>query len=208
MNPELKIIGLSGSLREGSHTRQALAVALRGAAELGAHTRLLDLNDYALPFCTGKMGDNAPTGVKQLRAEVQAAHGVLLGTPEYHGSYSGVLKNALDLLGFDEFEGKVVGLVSVSGGALGGLQALNDLQVVLRALHAWVVPEFAALPRARMLFTAEGQLQHSESEARLLKVGRQVARFAYLHNSQRALDFLREWEQLVNNPGGKTLVVG
>jgi NAD(P)H-dependent FMN reductase len=202
MNSELTIIGISGSLREGSYTRQALNVALRGATELGARTRLINLNDYDLPFCTGKMGDNAPAGVRRLRAEVQNANGLVLGTPEYHGSYSGVLKNALDLLGFDEFEGKVVGLVGVSGGVMGGLEALNDLQKVLRALHAWVVPEFAALPRVRMLFNAEGQLQNPESETRLLNVGRQVARFAYLHNSQRALDFLHEWEQLVNNPGG------
>lgn len=206
MNSELNIIGISGSLREGSYTRHALGVALRGAEELGARTRLLNLNDYALPFCTGKLGDNAPAGVKRLRAEVQNANGIVLGTPEYHGSYSGVLKNALDLLGFDEFEGKVVGLVGVSGGAMGGLQALNDLQTVLRALHAWVVPEFAALPHARTQFTEAGQMANTTSEARLLNVGRQVARFAFLHNSQRALDFLREWEQLVSNPGGALVV--
>jgi FMN reductase len=50
---------------------------------------------------------------------------------------AGVLKNALDLMGFEEFEGKVVGLVAVSGGAMGGLSALNGLRDISRALHAW-----------------------------------------------------------------------
>ncbi len=46
--------------------------------------------------------------------EVAGAQGIILGTPEYHGSFSGVLKNALDLMGFDEFEGKMIGLWSAS----------------------------------------------------------------------------------------------
>ena len=56
-----------------------------------------------------------PPGVGKLREEVRAAEGIILGTPEYHGGFSGVLKNALDLMGFDEFEGKMMGLVGVSG---------------------------------------------------------------------------------------------
>jgi len=56
-----------------------------------------------------------------LREEVKQAHGIILGTPEYLGSYSGVLKNALDLMGFEEFEGKMLGLLGVSGGAMGRL---------------------------------------------------------------------------------------
>ncbi len=198
----ITIVGLGGSLRAGSHTRAALSLALRGAAEFGATTRLLDLNDFDLPFCSGKLGPEAPAGVQQLRAELRAAHGILLGTPEYHGSYSGVLKNALDLTGFEEFEGKIVGLVAVSGGIMGGLQALNDLQTVCRALHAWVLPELAAIPQAGRQFTPEGALKSPELEARLRTVGRQVARFAYLHSAEQALEFLRQWQQVVSNPGG------
>ena len=63
----------------------------------------------------------------------------ILATPEYHGGSSGVLKNALDLMGFDEFEGKMVGLVGVSGGRMGAVDALNTLRNIGRALHAWVV---------------------------------------------------------------------
>ena len=61
-----------------------------------------------------------------LRRTVQGAHSIIWGTPEYHGGPSGVLKNALDLMGFDEFQGKVVGLVGTSGGEMGATNALNS----------------------------------------------------------------------------------
>ena len=133
----LLVVGLCGSLRAGSYTRQALAVALRGATETGARTRLIDLRDYELVFCAGKDDDGEyPQDVFRLRAEVGQARGIILGTPEYHGSFSGVLKNALDLMGFEQFEGKMVGLVGVSGGRMGAFDALNSLRNISRALHA------------------------------------------------------------------------
>ncbi len=59
------------------------------------------------------------------KPEERAAEGIILGTPEYHGGFSGVLKNALDLMGFDEFEVKMMGLVGVEGGGMGVLDALS-----------------------------------------------------------------------------------
>ena len=133
--PAIRVVGLSGSLRDGSYTRLAVQIALRGAAELGAETRLLDLRDYELPFCDGRVDEaTCPPDVLRLRRDLRAAQGIILGTPEYHASFSGVLKNALDLMGFDEFEGKMLGLVGVSGGRLGAINALNSLRMVGRAL--------------------------------------------------------------------------
>lgn len=53
--------------------------------------------------------------------------GIILGTPEYHGSFSGVLKNAIDLTGFKELEARIVGLAGVSGGRPGAVNALKEL---------------------------------------------------------------------------------
>ncbi len=130
--PAIRVVGLSGSLRDGSYTRLAVQNALRGAAELGAETRLLDLRDYALMFCDGRVNEETcPPDVLRLRRDLRAAQGIILGTPEYHASFSGVLKNALDLMGFDEFEGKMLGLVGVSGGRLGAINALEQ------PAHGW-----------------------------------------------------------------------
>ncbi|MET0254109.1 MAG: NAD(P)H-dependent oxidoreductase [Terrimicrobiaceae bacterium] len=87
------------------------------AEELKCETKLIDLRDYQLLFCDGKDDESRyPKDVFRLREEVKQAQGIILDTREYHGGYSGVLKNALDLMGFEEFEGKMLGLVGVSDG--------------------------------------------------------------------------------------------
>src|SRR5580704_19109514 len=127
MADKVRVVGICGSLRKKSYTRLALKLALRGAEEAGAEARLIDLRDYQLVFCDGgDSGEEPPKDVVRLCEEVKRAEGILLATPEYHGGYSGVLKNALDLMGFDEFEGKMVGLVGISAGAMGGFAALNS----------------------------------------------------------------------------------
>ncbi|RUA15912.1 MAG: hypothetical protein DSY55_05260 [Clostridia bacterium] len=201
---KLRILGIAGSLRPGSYTRQAVKIALQGAAEKGAATRLIDLREYELPFCNGDHDQAARySDAVRLQKDVAAAQGIILGTPDYHGSFSGVLKNALDLMGFDEFGGKVVGLVGVSGGAMGAVNALNDLRKVGRSLHAWVVPQQAAVPRASIHFDADGSLDNLDYEIRLKDVGRQVARFSYLVSSRETLRFLELWESAIPNPGGE-----
>ena len=200
---QIRIVAICGSLRPGSYTRMALQVALRGARESCAEATLIDLRDYQLIFCDGKENESGyPKDVFRLRDDVKRAHGLILGTPEYHGGVSGVLKNALDLLGFDELEGKMIALVGVSGGALGAVHALSHLRTVGRALHAWVIPEQVAISEAWKVFDEEGNLKNPEVEKRLLEVGRQVARFSYLHTSEKALEFLRVWEGAPLNPGG------
>jgi NAD(P)H-dependent FMN reductase len=197
----IRVVAISGSLRNGSYTSMALKVALDEAANAGAETQFIDLRDYELVFAGTSRGTAVP-GVSRLAEEVRRADGILLGTPEYHGSFSGVLKNALDLMGFDEFEGKMIGLVGVSAGRLGAFDALNSLRNVGRALHAWVVPEQVSIPDASTCFDDEGHVTHQELEARLRHLGRRVAEFARLHKGDRATEFVQKWEGAMENPGG------
>ena len=84
-NPTIRILAICGSLRPSSHTRAALRVVLSGAKESGAETQLVDLVNYDLDFCTGtKTRELAKADASKLREEVRAAHGIVLGTPEYH----------------------------------------------------------------------------------------------------------------------------
>jgi NAD(P)H-dependent FMN reductase len=200
-SPAILIAGICGSLRAGSYTRGAVECALEGAAENGAETRLIDLRDYNLVFRAGPDDSGYPPDVFRLRAEVKEAAGVILGTPEYHGSFSGVLKNALDLMGFDEFEGKMIGLVGVSGGRMGAFDALNSLRNIGRALHAWVIPDQASIPEAWKAFSEDGKVSDPQARERLKEVGRHVARFARLHKCEDALEFLKTWQQAQANPG-------
>ena len=198
-DPVIRIAGISGSRRVPSYTRMAVEAALRGAAEVGAVTHLIDLAEFELAFA-GAGGHKGPH-FERLSSEVKQADGIILGTPEYHGSFSGVLKNALDLMGFDEFESKMIGLVGVSGGAMGAFDALNSLRNVGRALHAWVIPEQAAIPEAWKMFDTSGAVKDAKVEARLKEVGRQVARFARLHKCAADNEFLKKWEEAPANPG-------
>jgi len=199
----VKIVGICGSLRKGSYSRKALRIALQGAKAVGAKIHLVDLRDYNLNFCDGNKDEsNYNSDVFNLRNAVKEAQGIILSTPEYHGSFSGVLKNALDLMGFEEFEGKMLGLIGVSGGKMGATDALNNLRTVGRALHAWVIPEQATIPSAYQAFDDSDNLIDTKLEQRVTEVGRQVARFSYLHSSKEAQEFINLWEEAPENPGG------
>lgn len=153
----INIVGISGSLRPGSYSQQALNAAVQRVTALGANMEVLDLQTLQLPFCNG--GDDYPSypDVTRLRLAVQAADALILATPEYHGSVSGVLKNALDLMSFDQLSGKVTGLISVLGGQPNS-NALNDLRVILRWVHAWVIPEQVAIGQAWKAFAEDGKI--------------------------------------------------
>ena len=162
----VQLVGIAGSLRESSYSHQALAIAAQKAKDLGAKVTVLDLRQLDLPFCNGD--DDYPNypDVKTLRQTVQAADGLILATPEYHGSVSGVLKNALDLMSFDELSGKVVGAISVLGGQVNS-NALNDVRTIARWVHAWVIPEQVAIGQAWKAFDSDGQLLDEKLNQRL-----------------------------------------
>ena len=153
----VKIVGITGSLRDGSYAAQALQQAITRVEALGVAVEILDLREMNLPFCNG--GDEYPDypDVAILRETVKAADGLILATPEYHGSVSGVLKNALDLMSFEHLSGKVTGLISVLGGQSNS-NALNDLRVIIRWVHGWVIPEQIAIGQAWQAFDEQGKL--------------------------------------------------
>ena len=153
----VKIVGITGSLRDSSYTFQALEAATKRVEALGAEVEILDLREMNLPFCDG--GDDYPDypDVEKLRNTVKAADGLILATPEYHGSVSGVIKNALDLMSFEHLSDKVTGLISVLGGQSNS-NALNDLRIIIRWVHGWVIPEQVAVGQAWKAFDKEGKL--------------------------------------------------
>lgn len=193
------ILGLPGSLRPGSHTRQALKIALAGAQMAGAKTKLLDLRDYDLPFSNGNLKDpNLPQDVLRLRTQLREADGLIIGTPEYHGGMSGVLKNAIDLMTSKEFDGKLVGLLGVSGGQMGATNALNSLRTVALSLHAWVTPKQVSISQAWRQFDEDGRLHDENIKKRLIELGQEVAHYTTLHHPDIHLSPLTEWA-----PGAK-----
>ncbi|MBE9199759.1 MULTISPECIES: NADPH-dependent FMN reductase [unclassified Nodularia (in: cyanobacteria)] len=153
----VKIVGLGGSLRPDSYTQIALQVAAQRVEALGAEVEILDLRQLNLPFCHGGKEYPEYPDVQRLRDTVSAADGLILATPEYHGGVSGVLKNTLDLMSFEELSDKVTGVLSVLGGQVNS-NALNELRLIVRWVHGWVIPEQIAIGQAWGAFSPEGKL--------------------------------------------------
>jgi FMN reductase len=153
----VSIVGIGGSLRPDSYTQKALQVAAQRVEALGAEVEVLDLRQLNLPFCHGGKDYSQYPDVQRLRDTVTGADGLILATPEYHGGLSGVLKNTLDLMSFDELSGKVTGMISVLGGQANS-NALNDLRLIIRGVHGWVIPEQIAIGKAWSAFSPEGKL--------------------------------------------------
>ena len=154
----VKIVGITGSLRTDSYSALALQQAIDRVRALGAEAEIIDLREIKLPFCDG--GDEYPDypDVETMREKVKAADGLILATPEYHGSVSGVMKNALDLMSFEHLSGKVTGVISVLGGQSNS-NALNDLRIIVRWVHGWVIPEQIAVGQAWQAFDSSGKVK-------------------------------------------------
>ena len=178
----LTVVGLGGSIASVSRSRAALQVALDGAAEAGAETKLLDLRELDLPMFNPD--DDEPTSAaSELIASCHAASGLIWSSPFYQGTISGAFKNALDwlrLLGDREppfLHDKVVGLVSAAGGTQ-GLQAINTMEFAIRALRAWAVPYVVPVAAAARVFDSEGRILDQAVELQLKMLGGEVVRVA------------------------------
>lgn len=171
---EPKVVAICGSLRDNSRTRTALKEALAASEEAGATTQLVDLRNYELPNLNAVETDIPDA--KKLRETVDCADSVLLGTPNYHGSYSGALKNTLDYCSREEFGGTTVGLLEVAGGKFPG-SALIHLRTVSRMLRAWTLPTEVAIPDSTS--TVDGnRIRDSSIAERTHQLGRELALYA------------------------------
>ncbi|MFS8840634.1 NAD(P)H-dependent oxidoreductase [Synechococcus sp. W55.2] len=158
-------MAIGGSLRPNSLTYQALEVARREFEKLGTPLHILDLRQMKLPFVDGSESYADYPDVAVLRATMKRADGIILASPEYHGGISGSLKNALDLLSFEQLEGKVFGLISVLGGESNS-NTLNQMRLIVRWVHGWVIPEQIAIGRAWSAFDEQGNLKDEKLKQR------------------------------------------
>lgn len=182
LNPT--VVALCGSLRDESRTRPALEHALSAAEDVGATTRLIDLRNFDLPVYDADVDEAGDA--ERLRRIVREADAVLLGTPMYHGSYSSVLKTALDYCGFDEFEDKTVGLLAVSGGGF-PVTALEHMRSVCRALSAWVIPHQVAIPNSSSAVD-DGEFTDAALAGRTATLGRRAVEYANIQPDPRSFE--------------------
>ncbi len=180
------ILALCGSLGEDSATRRACELALEVARERGAQTELLDLRSWRLPFAASGFAPDEWPDVARLNELVRRGDGMIWATPEYHGSFSGVLKNALDLGSNDDYAGRAVALLGVAGGAIGATQSLAHLRGVARTLHCICINEQVSIARSYSAFGADGALSDAKVAQGLHHMAGELVRWATLTRALRA----------------------
>jgi azobenzene reductase len=160
----MKIAIVSGSNRAASSSKLLAKYAASKLEEKGCEVTFYDLFEKPVPFYFPDERNNINDANLQLLAKtVSEADGIVLSSPEYHGGPTGVLKNALDHLGFDHFDGKIVLAMSSAGGAV-GVSTLQQLQVIVRNVHGINCPEWISIGGDQRRFTSEG-----EPESELIK---------------------------------------
>lgn len=170
MDPSNPLLVFAGSTRAGSWNRKLAREAADLARAAGAAVTHIELADFELPIYNADLeARGTPEAAIRLKELFHAHPGWIICSPEYNGSYTALLKNTLDWVsspvkghpewsnGTRPFEGKVVGLLSTSPGALGGLRSLSHLSPLLANLGCWVAPKQYALPRAADAFEADGR---------------------------------------------------
>jgi NAD(P)H-dependent FMN reductase len=148
------VVGVSGSRRAGSYTRKAIEHALAVADRAGAETDHIDLGAVDLPLYHPDRSVEDSGEAADLMARTRRADAVIVGSPNYHGSYSSTFRNFHDYCGFDEYEDTVVGLLVVAGGGTIA-SPLDHMRVTMRGVHADVVPEQVGILNASSKFEGE-----------------------------------------------------
>ncbi|WP_079908830.1 NADPH-dependent FMN reductase [Paenibacillus sp. 32352] len=136
----MKITMIAGSNREGAASTMLLRYIERQLKSNGISVSFIDLYELPLPLFSPQSGELHPNAGMVVE-EVISADGLVLATPEYHGSISGALKNALDYLQPSQVAGKTVLAVSSAGGPV-GVGSLLHLQSIVRNLHCVNNPEW------------------------------------------------------------------
>ena len=183
------IVGVGGTPRAGSATERALALALRRAEAAGARTRMFggEFLERLPHFNPGPAGPSL--GQAELAQAVREADGIILATPGYHGSLSGVVKNALDTLELTRndqrpyFDGKPVGIIITADGAQAGGTTLMAVRSIIHAMRGWPTPFGAAL-NAKDLFDDAGECREAKDAWQLTMVADQVMEFAKMRAGQ------------------------
>lgn len=168
MNPP-RILVFGGSLRAGSLNQQVAALAAAAAREAGADVTLIALRNFPLPLFDADLETAAgmPEPARQLKALFSAHDGLIIASPEYNGSFSAALKNALDWVSRATAEneaplaalaGKTAAILAASPGGYGGARGLAQLRPFLGNIRINVIEPQVTIPQAHTVIGPDGAI--------------------------------------------------
>ena len=176
----ISIVAIGGAVRPGNYTMKALRLV---ADELARHDKVsVEIVDPAALHLSPPGVDLSMPDSKLLREKVQRATGVVLATPEYHGSFSSVIKLVVENLGFPSvLAGKPVALLGVAAGQLGAVKSLESLAGVCLHVGAIVLPGSTSVADVQKVFDADGRCLDAGVEKRIRRVA--TGLLDYIHDA-------------------------
>lgn len=156
--------------RKSHRCALALEAALRATGR--CQPRILDLGEYDLPVMRERYFEMAdpPDALVALHTALEESHGLVFLSPEYNGSYSGALKNAVDYFK-PEFGKKPIGVATASSGPLGGVNASHHLQALVLHLGGYAMPRKWMVGEIEKVIAEDGTVLSE-------KVAKELATFA------------------------------
>jgi FMN reductase len=184
--PRPLIVGIGGTIGAVSSTERALRIALDAVEREGFTTRLFGGEDMARLPLYDPRATSRTSQEREFVDAVRKASGVIIASPGYHGSLSGVVKNALDLLEETAKDDRPyladmpVGLIATAYGWQATGSTIAALRSIVHALRGWPTPFAAAINTQVTQFDGQGGATDPAVVEQLCLIGRQVARFAPL----------------------------
>jgi FMN reductase len=182
--PAPHIVGIGGTTRANSSTEKALKYSLRVAEQNGATTRAFLGQELAqLPHYAPEKPDRTDLA-RELVDEIRRADGLIVASPGYHGSVSGMVKNALDYtedLRDDPepyLSGKAVGIIATGAGWQGIVTTIEAIRAIVHALRGWPTPFAAAINSTLPCFDANGEPEDDKVRFAVTTVPEEVLKFA------------------------------
>ena len=168
------IVCISGTNRPDNYTARALGIVVDELRHSGVGPVVFDARTLKLAF----PGHPDPGDDERLRTAIAAAPGVILATPEYHGSFAAMTKLMLENLGFPSvLAGKPVALVGVAAGRIGAIKSLEQLKSVCAHIGALVVPGAVSVAGVQSLFDDQGRCTDADVETMLRGVAHALLTF-------------------------------
>ena len=178
----LRVLGVIGSPRSESVSAAFVGGVLAHAGARGAATRTCDQRTAPLPLFDPAAADEDAI-VREARALVTWADALVLGTPDYHGAPSGIVKNFLDHF-WKELAGKLFAIVVASNEK--GLTAQDHLRTSIRQCYAWSLPYGVGAPAAAV--AEDGRVTDPRVRLRLEMMARDLVVYGALLRDQRLAD--------------------
>jgi FMN reductase len=186
----MKIVTINGSARPGSYTGKAL-VLVQDEFQKNNRVRLTVIKPKEMKLAIpGTKMDSSDS--KSLQEMVSEGDGILLATPEYHGSFSSMMKLTIENLGFPSvLKGKPVALLGVAAGRIGAIKSLEHLRSVCSHVGAMVLPRPVSIARVRTMFDNEGNCLNPEIEKEIRNLASELVR--YIHEVICPQISMEEW---------------